>query len=184
MCRQRSLYLLLDFQSFMFIISGVGSSRLFTCVQLYTLLASCIFLLSTIFSREHLCFVQLCVCVYLISRRFSREHSTIIRGVYTHVLKLPCHVWDCCIDNLDHTKFVNNTKVINDSGKDPKSTGQGDRQSIQDPCVKVAEAVGRGPSGITNCLLPPTTNIQNRRQPNSMSCKSVRTLMLTDISKF
>ena len=128
------------------------------------------------------CFVQL--CVYLIFRRFLREHSTVIRGVYTHVLKLPCHVWDCCIDNLDHTKFVNNTKVINDSRKDPKSTGQGDRQSIQDPCVKVAEAVGRGPSGITNCLLPPTTNIQNRRQPNSMSCKSVRTLMLTDISKF
>ena len=71
MCRQQSLYLLLDFQSLMFIFSGVGSSRLFTCVQLYTLLASCIFLLSTIFSRKILCFVQL--CVYLISRRFSRE---------------------------------------------------------------------------------------------------------------
>ena len=77
MCRQRSLYLLLDFQSFMFIFSGVGSSRLFTCVQLYTLLASCIFLLSTIFSREHLCFVQLCVCVYLISRTLNSNKRSV-----------------------------------------------------------------------------------------------------------
>ena len=93
-------------------------------------------------------------------------------------------MWDYCIDNLDHIEAVNNIKVINDTRKSLKSTGRGDRQSIQDPCVKVAEAVGRGPSGITNCLLPPTTNIQNRRQPNPMSCKSVRTLMSTDISKF
>ena len=70
-------YLISNHLCLMFIFSGVGSSRLFTCVQLYTLLASCIFLLSTIFSREHLCFVQLCVCVYLISRTLNSNKRSV-----------------------------------------------------------------------------------------------------------